>query len=232
MKSMLERSLKLFLLPGKPPPDFSHQRLHDNAFRFWRETWTKTFREMGAPDPNPDHFLRQDIIAVLAKGEEVAGVHLYTFFDLTLQSHREHSYFTHHCSPKVLEALSARGVRYVMSLEYLAVHPDWRSSLTGVSLSAVLVENGVRLAFSLGADAVLGVARVDRGIDRVATDIGAHVLDTKPTLYNEEFAVVGFFPNETHPYPKENEHRLADKLWADRVDEAALSPKKPQKKAA
>lgn len=231
MKSLLERSLQLYLLPGRPEEGFTLTEWHNRAFEFWKERWTHAFRAMGAPDPNLDNFLRQNCVLVVARGEQVVALHAYTIFDLSLTAHRQHSYFTKHCTAKTLAQLDERSVRRVMSMEYLCVDPEWRTSKVGVQMAAVISEIGMQYAKAQNVDAILGVARAEKGIDTLAQEFGARIFDEHPNLYNERFAVIGFFREDPKPFPRDDERHLAHALWSKRVD-ATTTFTFPRKKAA
>lgn len=226
MKSLLERSLQLYLFPGNPGPGFEHREMYDRAYRFWQERWTKGLRAIGGADPIADNFFRHNCLVVIARGEQIVAVHAYTIFDIGLAAHREHSYFVHHSTPKVLAQLDERNARRVMTMEYLCVSPEWRTSVVGVEMAAVISEIGMHFAKYQDVDAILGLAREAKGIDDLAKLFGARVLDEHWKLYNEVFTIIGFFRGDPKPFPRDEERNLAAALWQNRLDLTGPPPAK------
>lgn len=234
MKTLLGRALKLYLLDPKPGENYEHREIYNQAFEVWKKTWTRAFSEMGSPPPNPDNFIRQNVILAIAHGQEVAALHLYTIFDLRLQAHREHSYLTKHCTPKALAKLESQGVKRVMSMEYLCVDENYRSSKVGVNLSSVISGAGMEWAKEQRVDGVLGMARNEKNIDKLGKALGGEVLDVIPNLHNESWAVIGFLRENLQPHPQEAERELANTLWQNRIDTTvpAVAPAIPFRKKA
>ena len=110
MSTLPARSLEYRLLPGKPPFGFSQPELHDKVFLFWKRFWNQVLERNGsAHKPNPDDFFRQDYIGVLLSEGKIVALHAHSFFDLSLQVTRHHSYFTRYFTPKALSGPARPG---------------------------------------------------------------------------------------------------------------------------
>jgi hypothetical protein len=226
MRSLLERALKYYLLPGRPPIGFSHQPLYDEAYRFWKRFWTDVLSKNGTSEKlNGDDFRRQDCIAVLVHQERIVALMGYTFFDLGSAADREHSYFRHFYTPKAIAALEALHVRRVMTVEYFSVDPEWRAGRLGVSLGAVMGELALRFAASQGVDAALGVVRSDNGVAYLARQLGGAMLDENIRIYETPCDLAAFLPANVRRFPSPQINRLTDQFWQNRIDIRSLVPR-------
>jgi hypothetical protein len=233
MRSLLERSLRLTFLPGKPGPGFAQSELYNDCYRFWSGFWEAVYRDLGEKTPPAaDHFTRQDCLALLTHGRQIVAFHGYTFYDVDYPAQREHSYFTQAFSAVALARLAQRAT-YVMTMEYLSVHPDWRASKTGVSLPIVLAQLALRYGESHGAQALLGIGRQDSKVDQRGLELGGMFLESNVKVHGVPCSLIALFPGETHPYHRAEENDLAAALWEGRTDTTTPAIETlPQRQAA
>jgi len=234
MKTLLSRSLSYHLLPGKPYPGFQDGALHDRAFQFWHRFWTKVLSDNGTDlKPNPDEFLRQDVIGVLEHRGETVALHAHSYFDLGAAGPKEHSYFRRFYTEAYLSALRDRGAEQVLSMEMYSVLPEWRTPSVGVSLAAVMIGLGVKLAQAWNLDASIGVARVDAGVDRLVQEQGAVVLGEDVQLFNTPCKQIAFFREAMRPHPREKVAELVNHFWNQRTDTTGrIAPQERLREAA
>lgn len=217
--SMLRNSLKYILIPGKPAFGSPAAEIHNLAFEFWMQFWTAVFKKNGVNEkPNPDDFLRQDRISVLMHGKEVIALHAYSYFDRGLGAARSHSYFAQSFTQKSIATLESLGAKRLMSMEYFSVSPQWRSPTLGVSLAAIITCLGFKVFEQSGADALLGISRVDVGVAKMSYDFGAVALDKNVPLHGTPCDLIAILRGQQRPYRDEAENELAAFFWATRTD--------------
>jgi len=225
MRTLLERALQYYLLPGRPPVGFSHQALYDEAYRFWKRFWTEVLQKNGSAEQlNGDDFRRQDCFAVLVHSGKIVALMGYTFFDLASAADREHSYFRHFYTPKAIGELESLGIRRVMTVEFFSVDPEWRAGRLGVSLGAVMGELALRFAVSQDVDAALGVVRSDNGVAYLARQLGGVMLDQDVRIYETPCDLAAFLPARIRRFPSAQINRLTDQFWGNRIDIRSLVP--------
>lgn len=219
MKEQNFSDLSYTLLSGDPARNGASARLHDETFVFWKDFWTSLFRSVGSSQQvNPDDFRRQNYLSVFTAGEKVVALHTYTLFDLAYRSERDHSYFTRYYSESALAAIQAAGVRKAMTMEYFSVAPEWRSKQIGVSFASIVAGVGVRLAQSLGVDAILSVARTDIGVDRIGKAFGAEAVGTL-SAHNTPVELLAFYKQRLHPHADPTISRWVEHFWNARRNE-------------
>jgi hypothetical protein len=222
-------SLEYRVVSGKPSPE-TDPALHDAVYTFWKQFWSEVYRSVGeSGDLSPDDFARQDRIAVFLHEGKVVALHAYTLFDLRFRAQRECSYFARHFADVALRKLEQLGARRVMSMEYIAVSPEWRSKQLGVSLASVIVGLGLRLAETLGVDASISSARMDVGADKICDAFGSTTL-AKITAHQRPTALVAFLQGRWHEHGDPEVRRWVSYFWERRRDVA--SPAVPTRRAA
>ena len=104
--------LKYTLLPGQCDLSADHSlcQTYNNVYSFWKEFWVKVLKDNESKEVlNCDAFNRPLVTALLHNDSEIAGLHMYSTFDLRQQSHVEHSYFSQSYPPSFLERLEKAG---------------------------------------------------------------------------------------------------------------------------
>lgn len=221
MNTFLSKNLSYVLLPGKPGFDSPLQTLHDKAFAFWLPLWSEVYQELGSDKKKPtvDDLFRQDCVGLLMYGDQIIGMHTYTFFDLKLKSTPDHSYFSRYYSEEVLEDLRKRGATKVMSMEFFAVHPDWRSTKSvGVTMAAVVASLGLKVFSQIKADVAVSVARQNVGAVKMSHALGAVSIARDITVHNTPCDIIAFFPGAPKPFAEDAVNSLANTLWENRKD--------------
>jgi hypothetical protein len=138
MKSVI-RELSCTLLPGKYPDGKPVPQLYNEVYQYWKKTWQEIFTRAGSPDSlNAENFLRQDVIVVLHRGNEIAGIETSSFFNLSAEPTFDHGYLRP-VPAEFMEKLRSIGAGILTTGEYLSVQPEFRRSEVGVPLSEVLI---------------------------------------------------------------------------------------------
>ncbi len=193
--------------------------LRNRAYSLWREVWYAVFKKVNQAEAlNPDEFFRQDIAAcILDRNHELVGMHLYTFFDLSARSDREHSYFAG-IEDSALQKLANAGCIRLMSMEYLTVNPQWRKSLSGTAWADILVSLGQRVMQASGYDAVVGTPRTDIGVDKIGDRLGFRTYQEQITKYDYFCSLMACSKEEVKSHPDGVTREFVDQLWKDRID--------------
>lgn len=163
-------------------PRRSKHPLVQSAYRFWRDEWRATLRELtGAGDIHSDEFTRQDEISVLSIGGLCVSVSGLRWLNLSDLAAREDSYF----KAWPAEAMALLGGSSVCVVSNTVVHPEWRGALVqsagesvaeSTPLAVVTLALAIRRFMDSEANAAIGVSRNDRAMHRVAVRVGGNKL--------------------------------------------------------
>jgi hypothetical protein len=188
--------------------------LTNKCFNLWAAEFGADLASRGAK-LNYDEFQRARVIAVICKGDEVAGFHLYSSFDLREDSSREHSYIRA-IPDDVKVKLREHQINSFMAMEYLTVAPAFRSrEAGGPKVAEMIIRLGLKVMNELGVDASVGIARVDRKVNWLGEIIGFSEF-AQITKYNNQCAVMVFGKENKLIESDDFTKRTVDSLWNDK----------------
>jgi hypothetical protein len=167
-------------------PRRAHDPLLEEAYEVWRDVWQDTFDELdGTRCIYSDEFTRQDEIAVISLAGRCIAVAGLRWLDMSLPRSREDSYF----KPWPAASVEALGNGVVGVTGNAVVHPHWRGTLVRppltpshpggphpeepARLAYVSIALTIQRFFASPADCSVALTRNDRGMDRVASALGA-----------------------------------------------------------
>lgn len=149
------------------------------AYELWRTEWQATLEELdGITRLHSDEFARLDEIGVLSVGQHCVALTGLRWLDFSLPMAKEDSYFQHW--PEDVMWRVGRGLVCITS--NAVIHPDWRRAIIDpspersgapVPLALTTLALGFRRFMESPAEHLIGVARNDRSMNRVAAAIGA-----------------------------------------------------------
>lgn len=234
MDTLLTRALKYQTFQGKMfGASADALGFHNSIYGFWKEFWTDVFRGNASSDlPKPDDFLRQDHIGIFMHQNRPVALHSHTFYDLRQRSAVEGSFLSHCFSDRFFNQLIERGVHQVMTVESFVVVPRFRAPNLGVSIAAVMLGLGLKLAEAAGVDASIAAARSDIGVDRLAGDQGAVALETGVPIHNTPCSLMAFFRNQVHSHVDKNVNLLIEYFWKNRIQVGGQTTEKVEEIAA
>lgn len=213
----------LFRASG-PGSELAPNRLREELYTNWEKVWRGVFGQVGQADAlSPDEFFRQHLIACITdETGTMVGMHLYTFFDLSLRSHREHSYFD-----GITELSFARmkkmALTRIMSMEYLTVFGKWRKHESGIAMGDVVVALGQKVLTLSGYDAVVGTPRTDIGVNKVGERLGFTTIQGEIRKYDYTCCLMVCPVAAALPHPDPATRDLIDRLWNRRVDSSGFT---------
>jgi hypothetical protein len=215
--------LQYVILPGRPQFGFEGTRLYEQAYEFWRSFWTRVLADVGVDHgPEPDEFCRQDRVCLLVdQNDEIAAMLCYTFYDLAFRATAQRGYFMRYFTPDFFNALKARGISRVMSLEYMSVAPAWRRLGDGASLARLIAVLGLRQVGTYGCDAGIAAARCDVGIDQLSHELGGESVVKDVKVHGISTDLVAFPRNDIREPTDPNTSRIVERLWRERSDYTA-----------
>ena len=214
------QDLRYIILPGKPSSSHPLNSLHEKAYATWREVWESEFRKLNYPTADlANDFLRQDYIPVIAHGDEIAALHLYSKFNITNRAILDHKYFVGNYPKEFIDNLRGRGIHTVMSMEYLTVNPAWRAKVVGVQLSDVIIGLGTKLLPETEAQVFIGPARNDYKVSQKTYEFGFDCLLANYMNHNVSCDLVAGFREKLKPSPDPVIAALIQKLWRNRWNE-------------
>lgn len=205
------------MLPGKCLPGGEYSELYESVYARWKEIWLRVFTEVGSPEAwNADTFFRCDVIPVIMYKGEIAAFLLSTVYSLQDSWIKDHSYFGIF-SKAATARLRNRGIRNVMSYEYMTVLSDFRKSKLGFSLGGALAELGSYLRGDLECDAGVGVARLATKVDQIAHSVGAVTLEKEARRGNLLCEIIAVYKENDRPFPDKTVHELVVDIWNRRI---------------
>lgn len=204
--------LSYSIVPLAGGSEADRMRLLD-AYQCWRTAWAPVLRDLDdVRHLFSDDFTRQDEIGALVYRNRCIGLSAFRFVDLSLRTSLDDSYFRAWPSA-ALAALMAHGPRVCIGSN-LAILKPWRSTARGLPLKEVLMGLAVQRFLSSNADAMAGMVRNDRGMDRLVYRMGAAPLAEDVVIHGIESDLVGFFRPNLADQPSGTAHSfLIERLW-------------------
>lgn len=192
------------------------------AFDTWLKVWTDTYKGRDF-EVKAEEFIRHDLIcAIMANNNEAAAVHCYSFFTLDSKPDISTKYFQFF-SPGFVSAMKQKNISTVMSMEYLTVNENYRSSLIGFSLGRALIQLGVRLFEQTPGHAIVAPARKDVKVHEMAYDCGFTCIE--PDVIQRGFScdMIAYFKGHHKNVSDPFLGRICDRLWESRTISGAVS---------
>ncbi len=227
------KDISYLILSGKSAFHPSEADLRNQAYAAWYKLWDETYKASGSDYKlTSDEFSRQDLVTVVKVGDQVAALHLYSFFDLQSQSDLSTKYF-HFFSEFYLKQLQELKVRSVMSMEFLTVLPEFRKSVVGFSLGSVIAQLGTYVFRESAVDAIVAPARTDLGVHKMAHDIGFVSIEKDTNQRGFNCDLIACLQGHQKPSADLSVHRNASQLWEKRqIFESATDILNPARKIA
>lgn len=176
--------LSYSIIPAQASGQVPVINLHNQVYRFWKGIWSETLEKMKLPPLDLGQILRQDYICFLTLKNEVIGSHLYSIFDIRKDITIESEYFAQ-AKNDLIEYCKLHKVNTLMTQEYLAVHPEWRKTQSGISLPELIIGLGIKMMQKLGCDSTVGTIREGaQSVERISREIKADLLPCIVSRYN------------------------------------------------
>lgn len=216
--------LEYVIIPGRLYGQPELEALNNEAFRYWKSFWQGVFAQNGCPeDLNEDAFIRQNMICILKTKNEIAGMHLYSFYNLSQDASLNHSYIKDSYNDLYIERLRSLNIKKVMSLEYLTVSPGWRKKYIGVSLGNLLVGLSGRVLSAVNYDASIAPSRSDVGVTAMACDIGGEIVIGNIEMHKTMCDLITIRNRKLKPHPDSIVNRWVEHYWNTRQDLAGYT---------
>jgi len=233
MKNKALHNLQFYILPSADPlPEYVE--IHDRVFAFWMDSLRAAFRETNNDESAlHDEFLRQDLITCICSGEDVVATLLLSRFSLNAEAARTFRYLTENYTELYFQKLKKEGVKSVISMQYLTVHPDWRKRKQPVQIAPALPALAQFVRDDIfPADALIGVARRDVKVNEQIYSLGGKCVVANVDSHNTPCDLIAMYAKDPQQYPSTAVRDLVQDLWENRID--ALKPPKLKivKKAA
>jgi hypothetical protein len=211
--------LEYVLIPGHFKPGFEGASIYNELYTYWRNFWSRTLSDNKSHDHlNPYEFMKSDIIAALVSNNRIAGMFLHSLINFEQINHNDHPYLANARGELFTEFMTKNNFRYALTMEFLSVSEEWRKSVTGVSLGAVLIGLSCHLQNQLETQACFGRGREDIGVDRILKGYGGCVLQTKVDMHNTPVSFVAIPEQATYEFSDPNVNSLVSSLWERRKD--------------
>jgi hypothetical protein len=186
----------------------------ESAYALWHDIWLDTLHELeGVTRISSDEFTRQDQICVLFSAGRAVSLVCLRCVDLASTMGRADSYFEL-WPPHVLPQL---GSQQLGILSHFGIAPEWRGGLVedrggSLSLKALTVALALLSFRKSRADTAVGVARKDRGMDRVSGELGCDTLG-QAVLHGITSDIIKWSRSDVSAFPE-----VAHQLWARRSE--------------
>lgn len=192
MTSYNDLQLKVFSQPCSQ--ESSHEL--ESVYHLWKKLWTESYIEMGKdPLVVSDTFTRQhEVLALFYKGAPIASV-CHRYVHLNADSTYEDSYFKNSWSDQEITHLkSLTGVGVLGS--QISLDKNFRKSASGIDIKRLISFISLKYAQNLKVEVILGMMRLDRGMEKVFYEAGATVLARARQYYATTVDLVAFYPNK------------------------------------
>lgn len=190
-------------------------RIADLAFINWKNIF---HAEMAKRDLilHENDFWQAKLLAVITNKTEVVGSHIYNVFDLRTLAVGSHSYLKHFPETEIFE-IRQKKIDQIMSMEYLCVNPKCRGKDQGFSWGEVVIGLGFKALQNSDWGAAVGIAREDRKVDKMASQMGARAI-THLTM-NETPCDIMLMPKaEIKPSANPFAQEKIESLWKTHIN--------------
>lgn len=195
----------------------SENKLRNEIFTAWHSLWTDIYSEKNSGyEFTSDEFTRQKVITAILYKEQIAAVHLYSFFHLESLADLKMKYF-HFFSEDYLNYLRRRQVKTVMSMEFLTVLPEFRKSKIGFSIGSVISQLGTQLFGESHVDAIVAPARNDVGVNKMSYDLGFSCIEKNTEQRGFTCDLIACFQGSQKPSGIKSVRDCAEQLWSPKV---------------
>ncbi|GEM_PF-6832701 len=136
--------------------------MYYDAYSLWKKVFDDTFKAVLSPDhiQYSDDFLLQKELGVLSMDKTPIGVILFSELDLSSPIDLDRSYFKNypkHCLDKIKATH-----KDISIISNLAIHPEFRKSITHFSYSSCLIALGIKRFLESKTTALITITRNDR----------------------------------------------------------------------
>ena len=225
MNSSEIQNLQYFLFSPKNPSDL-YLQIHNRTYDLWKMLWEKTLEELRLPTENlPNEFGRQNHIAVICHRFEPVAIHLYSHFHLESRASQECSYMRENYPALFFEKLKQRGLKTVMSMEYMTVHPEWRKSRGNLHIGAVLGALGLKCMEHHQLGGCIAPARKDHKVHLLAHAQGGESIIADVFNHNVLCDLILLQREKIKDHPDTGIAKIVDRLWSSRIEDYLRSEK-------
>jgi hypothetical protein len=187
-------SLKIFY-----PDSISTEELNDynHAFSFWYEIWMETRREVGNDhDTVADSFSRQSEILVLYSAGTPIATCCHRYVDLRQHCISYDSYFAPAVWPAGIRALIPSLGNCCLLGSHIYIDPDFRGRRSAVPTKNIVCALSMAHVNGTRPDVLLGITRVDKGMDKVFHEAGAISLRADARYFHIPVDLIALFPKK------------------------------------
>ncbi len=210
------RKLSYQVFTSRWPMDSTSESDYKKLYQCWHSIWAHTFNEIkGQAQLHSDEFDRMGEVVGLYREKQVIGVFCYNWFNLTLPSHANHSYFAAY-PEAALNKLKFKGAKTVMTMGYLGVVPEWRKFEKGLFSEALLGLACKRFLVS-DADFLIATTRNERKVNNLCYRHGAECLVAGHTQHNVSVDVIAVSRESAVIAEDQQALSLIENLWENRV---------------
>lgn len=217
--SKSEPKFQYYLLSATNPP-FEFTEIHNKAFKSWLEITQQAFEEVGNKDNSHLHedFVRQSVVSCLCADGEVIATFLHSFASIHTDATRTFRYMRDNFPEIFFEKIKRRGIKNVMTSNYLAVHPDWRKGRNDIQIAPVMVGLSLRVRDLFEADGFIGVWRNDRKVNKLAYAQGGECIIANVFNHQTPCDLILIDSRTPYKYPSKEVEQHVTSLWENRVD--------------
>lgn len=194
IRSYSSLSLKVFY------PDMISQREisdYNDAFSLWYRVWLETRREVDDKLATPsDSFSRQSEILVLYYQDKPIATCCHRYIDLRHQCTIHDSYFTSSIWPESVTAMVPSLGQTCLLGSHIFIDPDFRKGKSGLPIKNIVCSLSLAHVDGTKPDVLLGMTRVDRGINKLFHDSGAISLHANTSWYHIPVDLIALFPKQ------------------------------------
>jgi hypothetical protein len=199
-------SLKIFY-----PDAIAHDEVDDynEAFAFWHKIWLETRKEVDETlATHSDSFSRQSEILVLYYLGKPIATCCHRYVDLRHRCALSDSYFSSAIWPESVKAIIPELGQTCLLGSHIFIDPDFRKTKSGLPTKAIVCSLCLAHMDGTRPDVLLGMTRIDRGINKMFHDCGAISLYANANWYQIPVELIALFPKKV-PVTIAPQHREA-----------------------
>ncbi len=217
MNSLMD--FQLHILPGRCPVNYEFTYFHNEVYQFWKSFWNEVFKQNGSSsNADPNSFYRQNFVAVITKGKDVAGTVFFSENNIQSKVVREITYFDRPYIREFCNDWIERGKYNVSTSEMLTVNPLYRKKEIGISLGSILMGISSQAFIESGNQVMIAPTRLDIGVDKIIEDFGWKMISEIYSMHETPVALYALFRENIRNSEDPEVQKWVDTLWSKRKD--------------
>lgn len=189
---------------------------YQQVYTFWKNIWSELYDELNINKTVfSDEFRRQDFVTAIFYENRPVALIFFEEMDLMDPTCPDHSFFRIFDNQH-FEHLVRLGIKKVLCVGNVTVHPEWRRAHFTPSLCSVAIGLSVNYLQTSSADAIICYTRNDRKMNRAFEEFGAIPIKRRLLANGIESDLLFISKTAIKNHDDPQVQNFVDSLWSKR----------------